>query len=146
MDRGAWWATVCGVAKSQTQLSDWAWTHMSVEAYKSVLPTPRAHPANHCAGGWITGSLFPTKKREKLLWGPHCHRHNDAFFLQQVTFFLTKLPSFLLGLQEGGPIAGHIIPELEESERSPNSISHNQTKSLRVGDRDGLIRNPQLVL
>jgi len=22
MDRGAWWATVCGVAKSQTQLSD----------------------------------------------------------------------------------------------------------------------------
>ena len=24
MDKGAWWATVCGVAKSQTQLSDWA--------------------------------------------------------------------------------------------------------------------------
>ena len=23
MDRGAWWATVHGVAKSQTQLSDW---------------------------------------------------------------------------------------------------------------------------
>ena len=22
MDRGAWWATVCGVAKSQTRLSD----------------------------------------------------------------------------------------------------------------------------
>ena len=22
MDRGAWWATVCGVSKSQTQLSD----------------------------------------------------------------------------------------------------------------------------
>ena len=22
MDRGAWWATVCGVAKSQTQLSN----------------------------------------------------------------------------------------------------------------------------
>lgn len=38
------------------------------------------------------------------------------------------------------------IPELEESERSPNSISYNQTKSLRAGDGDGLIRNPQLVL
>ena len=27
MDRGAWWTTVHGVAKSQTQLSDWACTH-----------------------------------------------------------------------------------------------------------------------
>ena len=26
MDRGAWWATVHGVAKSQTQLSDFAFT------------------------------------------------------------------------------------------------------------------------
>ena len=24
MDRGAWWATFHGVAKSQTQLNDWA--------------------------------------------------------------------------------------------------------------------------
>ena len=23
MDRGAWWATVCGIAESQTQLRDW---------------------------------------------------------------------------------------------------------------------------
>ena len=27
MDRGAWWATVHGVAKNQTQLSDWHSTH-----------------------------------------------------------------------------------------------------------------------
>ena len=27
MDRGAWWATVYGVIKSQTQLSHWACTH-----------------------------------------------------------------------------------------------------------------------
>ena len=27
MDRGAWWATVCGVAKSQTQLRDSAHRH-----------------------------------------------------------------------------------------------------------------------
>ena len=25
MDRGAWWATVCGVTKSWTWLSDWTW-------------------------------------------------------------------------------------------------------------------------
>ena len=28
MDQGAWWATVHGVAKSRTQLNDWARTHM----------------------------------------------------------------------------------------------------------------------
>ena len=27
MDRGAWWTTVCGVAKSRTQVSDWACIH-----------------------------------------------------------------------------------------------------------------------
>ena len=27
MDRGAWWATVHGIAKNQTWLSDWACTH-----------------------------------------------------------------------------------------------------------------------
>ena len=25
LDRGAWWATVAGVAKNQTRLSNWAW-------------------------------------------------------------------------------------------------------------------------
>ena len=29
MERGVWWATVHGVTKSQTQLSDWAHTHIS---------------------------------------------------------------------------------------------------------------------
>ena len=28
MDRGAWWATVCGVTKSQTRLNDLARTHV----------------------------------------------------------------------------------------------------------------------
>ena len=27
MDRGAWWATIHGVAKTQTQLSHWTHTH-----------------------------------------------------------------------------------------------------------------------
>ena len=31
MDRGAWWATVCGVTKSQTQLSDLTYTHKDGE-------------------------------------------------------------------------------------------------------------------
>ena len=35
MDRGAWWATVHGVAKSQTQLSDFHFSYMC--NYKYVL-------------------------------------------------------------------------------------------------------------
>jgi len=33
MDRGAWWATVHGVAKSQTGLSDFTFTFTSVLIY-----------------------------------------------------------------------------------------------------------------
>ena len=50
MDRGAWWATVHGVSKSQTQLSDFAtpWTvahlplsrEFSRQEYWSGLPFP----------------------------------------------------------------------------------------------------------
>ena len=31
MDRGVWWATVCGVAKSQIRLSNWAWAMIETE-------------------------------------------------------------------------------------------------------------------
>ena len=34
-DRGAWWATVCGVTKSQTQLSMQAHTHTRVLRFSS---------------------------------------------------------------------------------------------------------------
>ena len=36
MDRGTWWATVHGVAKSQTQLSDYHTIHSS-EVYDSAV-------------------------------------------------------------------------------------------------------------
>ena len=34
MDRGAWWAIVLGVTKSQTELSDWDLHFFSLSAYK----------------------------------------------------------------------------------------------------------------
>ena len=37
MDRGAWWATVHGVAKSQTRLSDKEHTHIHAESGKVEL-------------------------------------------------------------------------------------------------------------
>ena len=40
MDRGAWWATDHGVAKSRTQLSDLARKHLPL----AVSHTPSLHP------------------------------------------------------------------------------------------------------
>ena len=42
MDRGAWWATVHGVAKSQTQLRDFTFTFketkdLYIENYKTLM-------------------------------------------------------------------------------------------------------------
>ena len=37
MDRGAWWATVCGVTKSWTRLSDWHYNNISHIELKSTL-------------------------------------------------------------------------------------------------------------
>ena len=41
MDRGAWWATVHGVAKTQTTLSDWAHTHTLYDHHNHVQNTSR---------------------------------------------------------------------------------------------------------
>ena len=49
MDRGAWWATVHGIAKSQTRLSDWH-THICIEVYNT-----------HTCIFWIVmRNVFPT--------------------------------------------------------------------------------------
>ena len=50
MDRGAWWATVHGVAKSQMQLSDFTSLHFS-SLKACSLPTQCLHssPADLCA-------------------------------------------------------------------------------------------------
>ena len=37
MDRGAWWATVHGVAKSQTRLSDFTHTHTHTHTHRLVI-------------------------------------------------------------------------------------------------------------
>ena len=38
MDRGAWWAAVCGVAKSRTQLSNFAFT-LNFDALEEKMAT-----------------------------------------------------------------------------------------------------------
>ena len=60
MDRGAWQATVHGVAKSQTQLSDF---HIHIGSFRAsqVAPEVKNAPAN--AGDIRDAGLIPGLKR-----------------------------------------------------------------------------------
>ena len=44
MDRGAWWATVCGVAKSWTQLSDCTGTHIKLVQFSHSVMSDSLAP------------------------------------------------------------------------------------------------------
>ena len=67
MDRGAWWATVHGVAKSWTQLSEFQQLQLTTGG-ASVLPLHPSPslPYSHVAQAWgsrgcaLAGVLFPT--------------------------------------------------------------------------------------
>ena len=56
MGREAWQTAVCGVAKSWTQLSNWARTHMLVASNSNVHP---------CTGPWPFKSLWKWYKMVK---------------------------------------------------------------------------------
>ena len=53
MDRGAWWATVHGVAKSQTRLSDFTFTFMHWS--RKWQPTPVFLPGESQEQGILVG-------------------------------------------------------------------------------------------
>ena len=76
MDRGVWWATVQGVTKSQTRLSDWVHTHISLSETAMRLNT---HPC-------IT--LSKTKQK-KILWLSRSVSDGS----DRLYFFLDELPS-----------------------------------------------------
>ena len=66
VDRGAWWTTVSGVAKSQIQLSSWACTHGGGYAKqwsqrrRTWSPLPSYHPSAHSpASCHMQSSCFP---------------------------------------------------------------------------------------
>ena len=55
MDGGAWWATVHGVAKSQTWLSDFTFTFHSHALEKEMQPTPVFLPGESQGQGSLVG-------------------------------------------------------------------------------------------
>ena len=55
MDRGAWWAAVHGVTKSQTRLSDFTFTFHLMHWRRKWQPTPVFLPGE--SQGWEPGGL-----------------------------------------------------------------------------------------
>ena len=66
MDGGAWWAAVCGVAKSQTRLSDFTLTFPFMHWRRKWQPTPVFLPGKSQGQGSLAGCC---------LWG---HRGLDT--------------------------------------------------------------------
>ena len=114
MDRGAWWAIVHGVAKSQTQLSSWA--HQDPSKMTGSSPTSSlanthssfwSHSGVSCPGksllSWLgytpssyTGHYFSTYNCVGLIWwsvSPSDHKHLEGRVCQWVclTFHLQHL-------------------------------------------------------
>ena len=80
MDKGAWWATMCGVAESDMTERLSMHTHVSGGLQTRVI-YPQSPPCQPLCWGLNYCFSLSHKKREKMLWGPHCYRHNHAFFL-----------------------------------------------------------------
>ena len=55
MDGGAWWAAVCGVTKSRTQLSDFPFTFHFPALEKAMAPTPVLLPGESQGRGSLVG-------------------------------------------------------------------------------------------
>ena len=63
MDGEAWWATVYGVAKSRTQLSDFTFTLLHKVTYSRILELACGRVA-----GVVVFCLPPTVKKTSALW------------------------------------------------------------------------------
>ena len=67
MDRGAWWATVHGVAKSWTRLSDYTFTFKGTVRKEEAVPTPTPTPPTATPPAlfsWGWRGLFVTQEED----------------------------------------------------------------------------------
>ena len=64
MDRGVWWATVHGVAESQTWLSYWACTHTHTHTHISQQQMSELQMMVYLMGGYFTRCLYLANKNE----------------------------------------------------------------------------------
>ena len=105
MGRGAWWAAVQGVAKSQTRLSDFTFTFMRWR--RKWQPTPVFLPGESWGRGGLVGCH---------LWGRTESDTTEATQQQQQTVLkvmkitatsLKRCHAFTAALTDANPAAGH---------------------------------------
>ena len=78
MDRAAWWATVHGVTKSQTQLRVWACTHTFLYFYSPIFSRYLLFCATHCLHSWskrwagLCQLCLPSRHTVLLIYKLHC--------------------------------------------------------------------------
>ena len=70
MDRGAWWAAVHGVAKSQTRLSDFAFTFHFHALEKEMTPTPVFLPGESQGWGSLVGCCLWGRRESDMTEAP----------------------------------------------------------------------------
>ena len=132
MDRGAWWATVHGVAKSQTWLSKQAHTHIAL--YSSQTEPPRASWAesvSRCC--WehltLTASDLDENRQafleESFHYGSHDGRFKDLLGNQRTRQLSMQKPRFTSG-QSGNTGQGKqlCIFWVQEKFCSPTSVPY----------------------
>ena len=111
MDRGAWWTTVHGVAKSQTQLSTHTHTHPWVRAGRDGEGAEDATPkrATMSGGGFWTEGIKIQQPQEKLLPPLNCQKE---FRYQRDTTretYLSERAICAVGLSSDPQAPAHLI-------------------------------------
>ena len=110
MDRGAWWATVHGVAKSQTQLRDWA---CSVGMLEGIVPPPLITLGRHCCAvpdrdfsphpSSSSSRLVPFYSEWESWWRPKVILLYDGLFFQIYTHLcIITTPKSSCSLSQSG--------------------------------------------
>ena len=134
-DRGAWQATVHGVTKSQTRLSDWACTHGRTDAagrwaftVSSLWADPwPAHEAGR--GSSLAGPEVTPARLEAKLLGPGSnlllicvHRRHSVHFPSK-----EKLQNFKLKKMPGQVLKTPHLPRSSFTSLTFSHIMHTQT-------------------
>ena len=76
-ERGAWYATVHGVEKSRTRLSDFTFT-FTEEGHSAQAQTMFTREVQLCGGKLIGDLLKIGERRTKYFWGDSTSKENEA--------------------------------------------------------------------
>ena len=99
MDGGAWWATVHGVAKSQTRLNDFPFT-FHFHALEKEMATHSSVLAWSDGGVWWAAVHGVAQSRTQLKWHSSSSSSSSPFFEWVVCFDLVKYLELFLNFRD----------------------------------------------